>query len=124
VTFVNTELYLDRSWVILTRSITIMATSGFDNAIGNLDSGRVVTEETALLSGGEPHRSSSHHHGGDGEDDTLDEQESWNLPKINAFRFVSVNLTLLIMGMNDACIGVSEDLETYENIKPLTRFRR
>ncbi|CAI6014991.1 unnamed protein product [Clonostachys chloroleuca] len=34
-------------------------------------------------------------------------QESWNEPKVNVTRFVSVNLTFVIMGMNDACLGVS-----------------
>jgi hypothetical protein len=34
-------------------------------------------------------------------------QESWNEPKVNVIRFVSVNLTFVIMGMNDACLGVS-----------------
>lgn len=62
--------------------------------------GRVVNEETALLSGEHP-RNSAH------EEDHQDEQEGWNDPPVNAYRYASVNLTLLIMGMNDACVGVS-----------------
>lgn len=54
---------------------------------------RVVNEESALL--------------GPPEADIVDEQESWNYPKVNAARYVSTNLTLMIMGMNDACVGVS-----------------
>lgn len=52
-----------------------------------------VTEETSLL-GPLP------------ETTDPDEQESWHTPRINTYRFVSVNLTLFNLGMNDACIGV------------------
>lgn len=38
------------------------------------------------------------------EPDTLDR---WNTPRINTYRYCVVNLSLLIMGMNDACLGVS-----------------
>ncbi|KPM34550.1 hypothetical protein AK830_g12018 [Neonectria ditissima] len=31
--------------------------------------------------------------------------ERWNNPKINSYRFYASNYSLLIMGMNDACIG-------------------
>lgn len=34
-------------------------------------------------------------------------QEKWNSPKINISRYCVCNLSLLIMGMNDACLGVS-----------------
>lgn len=52
-----------------------------------------VTEETSLL-GPLP------------ETTDPDEQESWHTPSINTYRFISVNLTLFNLGMNDACIGV------------------
>lgn len=55
----------------------------------------IVNEETALLAGTSPPP----------EDD--EEQERWNSPAINSYRFVSVNLTLVILGLNDSCIGVS-----------------
>lgn len=32
--------------------------------------------------------------------------ERWNKPRINTYRYCVVNLSLLIMGMNDACLGV------------------
>lgn len=32
--------------------------------------------------------------------------ERWNQPRVNAFRFIATLLSLFIMGMNDACIGV------------------
>lgn len=34
-------------------------------------------------------------------------RERWNSPRINTYRYCVVNLSLFIMGMNDACIGVS-----------------
>lgn len=71
-------------------------------ANGDISVARVVNEETALLSDG--HRQSP-----DNEADPQDEQESWNNPAINVYRFSSVNLTLLIMGMNDMCLGVGDD---------------
>lgn len=33
--------------------------------------------------------------------------ERWNSSRPNIFRFLACNLGLFIMGMNDACIGVS-----------------
>ena len=33
--------------------------------------------------------------------------EKWNEPKLNAYRYLATNFGLLIMGMNDACLGVS-----------------
>ena len=57
------------------------------------------TEETGLLSAQQPVGNSIH--------DEEDEQETWNSPRINTYRFCSANFTLMIMGMNDACLGVS-----------------
>ncbi|KFH44229.1 Bypass of stop codon protein-like protein [Hapsidospora chrysogenum ATCC 11550] len=61
--------------------------------------GRVVNEETALLSDGPPHTPGH-------EADPRDEQEAWNDPPVNAYRYATVHLTLFIMGMNDACVGI------------------
>ncbi|PNY23167.1 Bypass of stop codon protein 6 [Tolypocladium capitatum] len=43
------------------------------------------------------------HDRGGGEAD--EERESWNSPRINKHRYISVNLSLFIMGMHDGCIG-------------------
>jgi hypothetical protein len=61
--------------------------------------GPAINEETALLPGPSP----SEH---DQENDH-DEQEGWNEPSINAYRFISVTFTLFNLGLNDACVGVS-----------------
>jgi hypothetical protein len=62
---------------------------------GIVSSHDIVNEETALLGGAPPVLN----------DD--EPQERWNSPTINSFRFISVNLTLVILGLNDSCIGVS-----------------
>lgn len=31
--------------------------------------------------------------------------ERWNVPRINAWRFVVTNYSFIVMGMNDACVG-------------------
>ncbi|KND92713.1 Bypass of stop codon protein 6 [Tolypocladium ophioglossoides CBS 100239] len=43
--------------------------------------------------------------GGHGGDEADEERERWNSPRINKYRYISVNLSLLIMGMHDGCIG-------------------
>ena len=68
-----------------------------------MDDVGVVNEQTSLLGP----RPGPDGRPGDGQHDDELEQESWHTPKINTYRFATVNLTLLIMGMNDACIGVS-----------------
>lgn len=64
---------------------------------------RTPDEETPLLAGSHEQNGTAHPHP-DGDLDN--EQETWYSPRINTWRFASVNLSLLIMGMNDACIGV------------------
>jgi hypothetical protein len=39
--------------------------------------------------------------------DSINELERWNSPRINSYRFYATNLSFLIMGMNDASLGVS-----------------
>ena len=46
---------------------------------------------------------------GDDGTDLTDGLERWNSPKVNTYRFCAANLSLLIMGMNDACIGVGHE---------------
>ncbi|CAG9980811.1 unnamed protein product [Clonostachys byssicola] len=65
-----------------------------------LDISGVVDEEGDALLG------DSLSEQGDDSHRSLIKQESWNEPKVNAMRFVSVNLTFVIMGMNDACLGI------------------
>lgn len=65
----------------------------------------IVNEETALLSGQAPPVL-----------DDDEEQECWNSPAINSYRFISVNLTLVILGLNDSCIGVGSLTD------PVSRF--
>ena len=59
--------------------------------------GDIANEETALLGAQSPGGASSI---------TQVERESWNEPRINTFRFAACNLTFLILGMHDACLGV------------------
>lgn len=49
------------------------------------------------------------------EDDggSTDGLERWNSPRINTYRFLATNLAMLIMGMNDACLGVSLIVRVY-----------
>lgn len=42
-----------------------------------------------------------------GNGDSINELERWNSPRINSYRFYATNLSFLIMGMNDASLGVS-----------------
>ncbi|KAF4120971.1 Major Facilitator Superfamily [Geosmithia morbida] len=60
-----------------------------------VDPNWVADEETPLLAEC-PHRAA----------DNEDEQEAWHTPSINAWRFGCVNLTFLVMGMNDASVGI------------------
>ncbi|KAH7146573.1 major facilitator superfamily domain-containing protein [Dactylonectria macrodidyma] len=47
--------------------------------------------------------------------------ERWNSPRINSYRFMAANLSLLIMGMNDACIGaLIPYIETYYGLNYTT----
>lgn len=69
---------------------------GLDRDRGIVSGHDIVNEETALLAGAPP--PSTEHE---------EEQERWNSPTINSYRFISVNLTLVILGLNDSCIGVS-----------------
>lgn len=39
--------------------------------------------------------------------DSINELERWNNPRVNSYRFYATNLSFLIMGMNDASLGVS-----------------
>lgn len=41
--------------------------------------------------------------------DSINELERWNSPRINSYRFYATNLSFLIMGMNDASLGVGEN---------------
>lgn len=34
------------------------------------------------------------------------ERERWNHPRINVYRYCSVNLSFFVLGMHDGCIGV------------------
>lgn len=61
-----------------------------DRSVRNHENHSDVNEQTALLGATE-----------------REEQESWNEPKVNGYRFLSVNLTFFILGLNDACVGVS-----------------
>lgn len=36
--------------------------------------------------------------------------ERWNSPRINTYRFLAVNWSFIVLGMNDACIGVCVSL--------------
>ena len=45
-----------------------------------------------------------------------DTRERWNYPKVNAFRYISVNLSFFIMGMHDGCIGVSLEMKFHTSI--------
>ncbi|POR37795.1 Bypass of stop codon protein 6 [Tolypocladium paradoxum] len=63
---------------------------------GRFESHAAESENLLRSSGG---------HGGDDEDEA-DERERWNSPRINTYRYISVNLSLLIMGMHDGCIGI------------------
>jgi len=63
------------------------------------DLGPEINEETALLPGTQPREDEP------GSVNDHDEQESWNEPRINAYRFASVIFTLFNLGLNDACIG-------------------
>lgn len=64
-----------------------------------------AAESENLLRGADGEDSSDDlDHGGDEADE---ERERWNSPQINKYRYISVNLSLLIMGMHDGCIGVS-----------------
>lgn len=67
------------------------------------NSNRPTDEESPLLG-------QQRSHSGD-----EDEQEAWHTPKINAWRFLCVNLTFLVMGMNDACVGVSLNIRLIFN---------
>ncbi|CAM1509213.1 Fc.00g029520.m01.CDS01 [Cosmosporella sp. VM-42] len=58
---------------------------------------------------------------GDNESSSNDGLERWNSPRINTYRFCASNLSLLIMGMNDACIGaLIPYIETYYDINYTT----
>lgn len=72
-------------------------------AIGHPDS-IAPDEETALLGSRSPDGSSSSVTQVVAEEEA---QESWNEPRINTYRFAACNLTFLILGMHDACLGVS-----------------
>ncbi|KAM5382798.1 hypothetical protein ACJZ2D_002189 [Fusarium nematophilum] len=49
------------------------------------------------------------------------ELEHWNNPRINAYRYYVANLSFLIMGMNDGCIGaLLPYIETYYSINYTT----
>jgi hypothetical protein len=39
--------------------------------------------------------------------ESINELEHWNSPRINSCRYYAANFSFLIMGMNDASIGVS-----------------
>ncbi|KAF7540231.1 hypothetical protein G7Z17_g12249 [Cylindrodendrum hubeiense] len=39
------------------------------------------------------------------DDGSTDGLERWNSPQINTYRFLAANFAMLIMGMNDACLG-------------------
>lgn len=71
------------------------------------EDGGTVNEETSLLAG-----ETGRHlvHGASVGDQHVDEEEgkeSWNSSTVNTWRFVCTNLTLMIMGMENASIGVS-----------------
>lgn len=57
-----------------------------------------MDEHTPLLSQKQSYEEDEDYHGSE-------KQESWNNPPINTSRFLSTNLSFMIMGMNDACIG-------------------
>jgi hypothetical protein len=44
--------------------------------------------------------------------DSTTELERWNTPRINSYRFYATNLSFLIMGMNDASLGVSHKYQS------------
>jgi hypothetical protein len=97
-------LFHQRQWGLLVVMSESQSTAGWqgqkaqravDGEIGT----SVVNEETALLPGTSSHDQQANDH---------DEQESWNEPRINAYRFVSVVITLFNLGLNDACIGVRQ----------------
>lgn len=83
------------------------------NAAAAAGANHPADEETPLLAGDDQQPDGNHE----------DEQESWYSPRINTWRFGSVNLTLLIMGMNDACVGVSFSCRTEKDECLLTWIR-
>ncbi|KAK7398038.1 hypothetical protein QQX98_012588 [Neonectria punicea] len=55
------------------------------------------------------------------DEDSTGRLERWNSPRINSYRFYASNFSLLIMGMNDACIGpLIPYIETYYDLNYTT----
>jgi hypothetical protein len=50
---------------------------------------------------------------GDDSADSVAEPERWNSTRINAYRYYVTNISFLIMGMNDGCLGVSPWMNLY-----------
>lgn len=40
--------------------------------------------------------------------ESINELEHWNSPRVNLYRYYATNFSFLIMGMNDASLGVSQ----------------
>jgi hypothetical protein len=72
---------------------------------GNVGAVRAVTEQTPLIADAENHAALGNREDSSGRY----EEEGWNDSKINVARYVCTNITFLVMGMNDACVGVSSD---------------
>jgi hypothetical protein len=59
---------------------------------------------------------------GSDETESSDGLERWNSSRLTIYRFLACNLGMFIMGMNDACIGVSPLYQTQKHILIISRL--
>lgn len=85
--------------------MAMSSSAPFDSATGAPATGKIAHPEAqGGVNGGEKVVAQAT---SDNDVDLANGLEQWNSSRANTYRFCATNLSFLIMGMNDACIGVS-----------------